>query len=339
MILGHAEQPLLKVRDLQTHFPVQRGFLGRTVGLLRAVDGVTLDVPRGTTLGIVGESGCGKTTLARTILRLIDATSGSVRFDGLDVLSASRTVLRRLRRNMQIVFQDGAGSLDPRMNLGQIVAEPLVVHGLARGRRLRGQVAELLVQVGLRSSDAERYPHELSGGQRQRVGIARAIATNPRLLVCDEPVSALDVSIQAQILNLLANLQRRHALTCVFITHNLAVVRHVSDRVAVMYLGKIVEIADSEDLCLRPAHPYTIALFAAALSSETASCRHRVRPAGETPELVNPPSGCAFHPRCPLAAEECRSVSPELIPRPALSPSHCVACHYSEKARSLMPER
>ena len=318
---------LLKVRDLRTHFPVRRGLFGRVGSFLRAVDGVSFDIPRGTTLGLVGESGCGKTTLGRTILRLTEPTGGSVWFDGTDVLAASTAALRRLRRDAQIVFQDTAGSLNPRITIGRTVAEPLEVHKVAHGKALRERVATLLERVGLRAADADRYPHELSGGQRQRVGIARAIALKPRFIVYDEPVSALDVSIQSQVLNLLDDLRREYGLTYLFIAHDLAVVKHVSDRVAVMYLGRIVETAAADELYRRPRHPYTAALLAAVLSPEPTPRRDRLVLGGDPPNPVDSPGGCAFHPRCPFATDECHHVAPTLEPHPGLPPDHLVACH------------
>jgi len=285
------------------------------------VDGVDLDIAEGTTLGLVGESGSGKTTLGRALLRLIEPQSGSVVFDGVEVLNASRNELRRLRREMQIVFQDPFGSLNPRMTVGRIVAEPLVIHGIAAGRALQQRVGELLERVGLRADHALRYPHEFSGGQRQRIGIARAIAIGPRFLILDEPVSALDVSIQAQIINLLDDLRRELSLTCLFIAHNLAVVRHISDRVAVMYLGRIVETAAADELYARPRHPYTHALLAAAPNPDPAVRRERPAWVGA------PPSGCPFHPRCPFVTERCRVERPELLTMVNGPPDHPVACH------------
>jgi len=300
----------------------------RSAAYVRAVDGVSFDVLRGTTLGLVGESGCGKTTAGRTILRLVAATGGSVFFDGADVLKADGRTLRTLRRHMQIVFQDPFGSLNPRMTVGRIVAEPLDVYAVGRRRERRDRVAELLTRVGLRSDDARRYPHEFSGGQRQRIGIARAIALNPRFVILDEPVSALDVSIQAQILNLLNDLKAELKLTYLFIAHNLAVVEHFSDRVAVMYLGKIVEVADAADLYARPRHPYTMALLASVPEHDPARRREPSPVFGEPPSPLSPPSGCAFHPRCPFATEECRRVTPPLKSEPGLARGHLVACHH-----------
>ncbi|UCC31451.1 MAG: ATP-binding cassette domain-containing protein [Phycisphaerales bacterium] len=330
-------QTLVKVRDLRTYFPVHRGPLGRTVAYVRAVDGVSFDIEGGTTLGLVGESGCGKTTVGRTILRLAHATSGCVWFEDSDVLAASRTILRRLRRNMQMVFQDASGSLNPRMSVGRIVGEPLTLHCVARGPKWRECVATLLTRVGLRTADADRYPHELSGGQRQRVGIARAIALNPKFVVCDEPVSALDVSIQAQILNLLNGLKRELGLTYLFIAHDLSVVEHFSDRVAVMYLGKIVEIADAAELYEKPRHPYTVALLSAVPEPDPHRRPERIVVAGDVPSPIDPPPGCAFHPRCPIATGECSRVTPSLQSYTGLPPGHLVACHHVSKTGSSSP--
>jgi len=319
---------LLKVDDVRTYFPVRRRTAGRAGGLVRAVDGVSFGIPRGTTLGLVGESGCGKTTLGRTILRLVEATSGRVWFDGIEVLSASRAALRGLRGRMQLVFQDASGSLDPRMTVGRSVAEPLVVQGAVRGRHIRDRVATLLETVGLRPADADRYPHELSGGQRQRVGIARAVALQPEFVICDEPVSALDVSVQSQVLNLLDDLKEEFGLTYLFIAHDLAVVRHFSDRVAVMYLGRIVEIAEAADLYRRPRHPYTSVLLSAVPDPDTTCRRERLALSGDAPNPIDPPSGCTFHPRCPHATDECRRITPRLEEHSIPSADHFVACHH-----------
>ena len=294
------EGPLLDVRKLKTHFPVKRGLLKRTVGHVKAVDGVDLQVDRGQTLGLVGESGCGKSTAGRTILRLIPANEGTVFFDGQDVFGANRIEMKQLRRQMQVIFQDPVGSLNPRMTVGRIVGEPIAVHRLARGRSLQDRVATLLERVGLSPDYARRYPHEFSGGQRQRIGIARALALEPRFIVCDEPVSALDVSIQSQILNLLTDLQDELGLSYLFIAHNLAVVEHFCDRVAVMYLGRIVELADRDGLYEQQYHPYTRALLSAAPQPDPQRQRSRIILPGEVPSPINPPSGCAFHPRCDL---------------------------------------
>jgi oligopeptide/dipeptide ABC transporter ATP-binding protein len=317
---------LLEVRDLVTHFPVRRGLLRRTVGHVRAVDGVSFAIRSARTLGLVGESGCGKTTTGRTILRLIPATSGSVTFEGRNVFDLAPEELRRLRRHMQIIFQDPYGSLNPRMTVGGIVGESLTVHGIARGRERDQRVARLLERVGLDPALVNRYPHEFSGGQRQRIGIARALALEPKFIVCDEPVSALDVSIQAQILNLLERLQKELRLTYLFIAHDLAVVSHISDDVAVMYLGRIVEHAPSRTLYKNPLHPYTKCLMSAIPKGRPDAPGERIVPRGEVPSAMNPPSGCTFHPRCPWAFDRCPVEVPALAPM-ADDPEHLVSCH------------
>ncbi|MCS7033277.1 MAG: ABC transporter ATP-binding protein [Phycisphaerae bacterium] len=303
------QAPLLEVRDLKTYFPIRRGLLQRTVGYVKAVDGVSFVVPAGKTLGLVGESGCGKTTVGRTILRLIPATSGEVLFRGRDFFAYRGEELRRLRRQMQIIFQDPQSSLNPRMTVGNIIGEPIVVHGIARGREKDELVASLLSRVGLDPSYAVRYPHEFSGGQRQRIGIARALALSPSFIVCDEPVSALDVSIQSQILNLLQDLQAERNIAYLFIAHNLAVVEHFCDEVAVMYLGRIVEKATSEELYKNPIHPYTRALLSAVPDTDPRPKRERIVLQGEVPSPSRPPSGCAFHPRCALTRQAAREAS------------------------------
>ncbi|OGG50513.1 MAG: peptide ABC transporter ATP-binding protein [Candidatus Handelsmanbacteria bacterium RIFCSPLOWO2_12_FULL_64_10] len=316
-------EPLLEVRDLKKYFPIRRGLFSRVSGQVRAVDGVSLTVRRGETLGLVGESGCGKTTTGRAILRLVEATGGEVRFDGADVLSLGRRALRAVRRQMQIIFQDPYSSLNPRMTAGGILAEALKVHRLARGQALRERVAKLLETVGLSPDYARRYPHEFSGGQRQRIGIARALAVQPRFIVADEPVSALDVSIQAQILNLLQDLQAQFGLTYLFIAHDLSVVRHISNRVAVMYLGRVVEVAENRALYENPLHPYTRALLSAAPVPDPSAQRRRIVLEGDVPSPANVPSGCPFHPRCPERVAECSRIAPELKDAGG---GHSVAC-------------
>jgi oligopeptide transport system ATP-binding protein len=309
-------QVLVEVKHLKMYFPVTSGFLvQRTVGHVKAVDDVSFVVRRGETLGLVGESGCGKTTTGRCILQLHRPTAGVVLFDGKDLCTLNESELRGVRRHMQVVFQDPYSSLNPRMTAGTIVGEPLIVQGLAPDQRAyRGRVAELLSLVGLRTSMADRFPHEFSGGQRQRIGVARALAANPQFIVCDEPVSALDVSIQAQIVNLLEELQEKFDLTYLFIAHDLSVVRHISDRVAVMYLGHIMEVAVRDTIYANPLHPYTQALLSAVPipDPEVDSQRKRMTLAGEVPSPLNPPTGCVFHPRCHMATAECREVTPEL---------------------------
>jgi oligopeptide transport system ATP-binding protein len=326
------DHPLLRVEGLRTWFPIRAGVFSHVVGYVKAVDDVSFSLQHGKTLGLVGESGCGKTTVARTILRLIPATAGRVVFDGLEVLSLNRHQMRQLRRRMQIIFQDPIGSLNPRMTVAQIVGETLRVHRIVGRREWRDRVAELLEKVGLPVEAMNRYPHEFSGGQRQRIGIARALALNPDLIVCDEPVSALDVSIQSQILNLLQDLQDELHLSYLFIAHNLAVVEHFCDDVAVMYLGKIVESAASGSLYADPRHPYTQALLMAVPQPDPTRRMKRAVLPGEVPSPVNPPAGCVFHPRCPFATEQCRQVRPELRPLPG-DPTHLVACHYAEQMR------
>jgi oligopeptide transport system ATP-binding protein len=317
--------PLLSVRHLAKRFHVTGGILGRTREHVHAVDGVSFDLAEGETLGLVGESGCGKSTTGRCILRLIEPSAGEIRFDGRDVMAMTPRELRNLARGMQIIFQDPFASLNPRMTVGAIVGEALTIHGLARNAREHDErVASLLQTVGLHPEHRRRYPHEFSGGQRQRIGIARALAVSPRLIVCDEPVSALDVSIQAQVINLLEDLQRQFGLAYLFIAHDLSVVEHISRRVAVMYLGRIVELAGSRELYSSPRHPYTEALLSAVPVPDPAARRKRIVLQGDVPNPIRPPSGCHFHPRCPHAMERCRSEAPALR---EVSPGHLAACH------------
>ena len=319
--------PILEVKDLKKYFPVKKGLLRRTVGQVYAVDGISFTIGEGETLGLVGESGCGKSTVARSVLRLVEPSSGAIRLNGTDITRLSKTALRPHRRAMQIVFQDPFASLNPRMTAGDIVGEPLIVHGLATGREKQERVAELFAQVGLRSEQMKNYPHQFSGGQRQRICIARALSLGPSLIVCDEPVSALDVSIQAQVINLLIDLQRKHAFSYLFIAHDLAVVAHISHRVAVMYLGRIVEIAEKRELFANPRHPYTRALLASVPVADPKAKRLAPMIDGDVPSPINPPSGCAFHTRCRYVMDRCK------VERPVLADAgmqHQVACWLNE---------
>ena len=320
-------RPLLEVTDLVKHYAVRGGILRRRVGTVHAVDGVSFSVGVGETLGMVGESGCGKSTVARTVLRLVEPTSGSIKLNGTDITPLSKSELRPVRRSMQIVFQDPFASLNPRMTAGDIVGEPLGVHRLATGREQQERVAELFAQVGLRPDQMKNFPHQFSGGQRQRICIARALALGPELIVCDEPVSALDVSIQAQVINLLIDLQRQHGFSYLFIAHDLAVVAHISHRVAVMYLGRIVEIADKDELFRNPRHPYTQALLASVPIANPHAKRLTPLVDGDVPSPVNPPSGCAFHTRCRFAMERCKVERPALV---QTGDGHEVACLLNE---------
>ncbi len=316
--------PLVSVQHLVKHFPIRGGILYRTVGEVHAVDDVSLDIRTGETLGLVGESGCGKTTTGRVILRLIPATEGKVLFQGKDVFAVRGDALKQLRRDMQIIFQDPYSSLDPRMPIGDIIAEGLVVHGIGSRAERDDAVREMMSLVGLRPQYARRYPHEFSGGQRQRIGIARALILRPKFVICDEPVSALDVSIQSQILNLLRDLQQQFGLTYLFIAHNLAVVRYISDRIGVMYLGKLVELAETDELFRRPLHPYTQALLSAIPTPDPTLKRKRIVLTGDVPSPIKPPAGCRFHTRCPIAMEICRHTEPVFRD---VGGGHMVACH------------
>jgi len=316
--------PLLRVRDLRKYYPVRGGVLARPVAWVRAVDDVSFDIRSGETLALVGESGCGKTTVGRSVLRLIEPTSGEIHYDGQDLIALGRRELRALRRRMQIVFQDPYSSLNPRLTVGDIIGEAIKVHGIATGAALVTRVGDLLDRVGLAPADRTRFPHEFSGGQRQRIGIARALALEPQLIVCDEAVSALDVSIQAQILNLLRDLQAEFKLSYLFISHDLNVVRYVADRVAVMYLGKIVETAPTESLFASPRHPYTQALLDANPVPDPEVAYAAQALAGDVPSPLNPPTGCHFHPRCPRALPVCRENYPEPT---QLNATHSVRCH------------
>jgi peptide/nickel transport system ATP-binding protein len=324
---------LLEVKDLRKHFPIQKGLFKKTVGYVKAVDGVSFYIKKGETFGLVGESGCGKTTTGRCILRLLESTSGEIIFHDenlgrMHIEKLDKDQMRGLRRNVQIVFQDPYSSLNPRLTSKQIVSEPLVVNKVAKGKELADMVAELLRAVGMRPEVMDRYPHAFSGGQRQRLGIARALALNPRLIVCDEPVSALDVSVQAQVLNLLEDLQADFDLTYLFIAHDLSVVKHISDRVAVMYVGKLVESAETEELYADPKHPYTEALMSSVPKPDPRARSKRMILAGEVANPANPPSGCYFHPRCKYAQEICSVEEPVLR---EISEEHFVSCHRAEE--------
>lgn len=320
------QDDLLVVQNLKKYFPIKGGLLRRTVAEVKAVDDVSFTIKHGETLGLVGESGCGKSTTGRTILRLLPATSGTVQFEDRDVLAANGSRLKALRRDMQIVFQDPYASLDPRVPVGESIAEGLKIHGIGNSREQTQRVRDVLNKVGLRPELSRRFPHEFSGGQRQRIGIARALILEPKLIVCDEPVSALDVSIQSQVLNLLKQLQRELGLTYLFIAHNLSVVEHISDRVGVMYLGRMAELANRDELFRNPLHPYTKALMSAIPVPDPTIRRERIILQGDVPSPINPPSGCRFHPRCWLAKEICKDVDP---PFEEKVPGHWAACHFA----------
>ena len=324
------QETLLRVENLKMYFPIRRGVVQRVVGHVRAVDDVSFFIYRGETLGLVGESGCGKSTTGRAILQLYRPTAGHVYFGDSDLVATKGETLRKMRRSMQMIFQDPYASLNPRMTVEEIVGEPLIVHNVTHGRETRERVKQLLRMVGLNPAYVDRYPHEFSGGQRQRIGIARAVALNPDLIVCDEPISALDVSIQAQVINLLEDLQEQLNLTLLFIAHDLSVVRHISDRIAVMYLGVLVEMASNEDLYKNPLHPYSQALLSAVPipDPEVEEQRKRIILKGDVPSPANPPSGCRFRTRCPLAVDICAETRPEWR---ELTPGHFVACHLAGK--------
>jgi len=321
-------EPLLLVRNLRTTFPVYGGLLSREIGRVKAVDGVSLRIDRGHTLGLVGESGCGKTTLGRSILRLLEPDEGELLVEGKNILSMGKGELRSMRRNLQIIFQDPYASLNPRMTAGAIVGEGMKIHGIATGKSLRERVVKLFELVGLPPDALGRYPHEFSGGQRQRIGIARALSLTPSLIVADEPVSALDVSIQAQIINLLLDLQDKFGLSYLFISHDLRIVRHISDHVAVMYLGKIIEEASREELYSHPSHPYTQALLSAVPVPDPARRKKKSSLSGDVPSPMNPPPGCSFHPRCPHMENRCKEEFP--LHR-EIAPGHKAACHFAER--------
>jgi oligopeptide/dipeptide ABC transporter ATP-binding protein len=317
--------PALEVRDLKKHFPVKKGLLRRTIGQVYAVDGISFSIRAGETLGLVGESGCGKSTVGRAILRLVEPTSGSIQIEGKEITGLSKRELRPYRREMQIIFQDPFSSLDPRMTAGDIVGEPLKVHNVGTSAERRKRVAEIFARVGLRQAQMDNFPHQFSGGQRQRIGIARALALNPKLIIGDEPVSALDVSIQAQVINLLMDLQQELGLGYLFISHNLAVVEHISHNIAVMYLGRIVEYADKRTLFTKPRHPYTEALLSAVPVPDPAIRRQKIVLEGDVPSPMKPPSGCHFHTRCPIAQDRCKVDSPPLR---EVGGGQKVACHF-----------
>jgi peptide/nickel transport system ATP-binding protein len=321
-------QPILELRDLRMHFPVHEGVFNRTAKYCKAVDGVSLALQAGETLGLVGESGCGKSTLGKCIVRLNQPTSGEILYEGTDLAPLNRKALKPFRRDLQMVFQDPVESLNARHTIGETLTEPFIIHGIGDPASRRASVSALLDRVGLPANAADRYPFEFSGGQRQRIGLARAIALNPRVLVCDEPVSALDVSIQSQVLNLFLELQREMGLSYLFIAHNLAVVKHVSDRIAIMYLGRVVELAPADEIYRAPRHPYTRALISAIPQPEARRKSERIIMEGDVPSPIDPPSGCPFHPRCPHATDKCRTEVPALRKAPGAIDGHTVSCHY-----------
>ena len=332
--MTNRDDVILKVNNLKMYFPIKRGVIQRVVGHVHAVDDVSFEVYKGETLGLVGESGCGKTTTGRTILKLYEPSGGNILFEGTDLVNLRGEEMRMARRKIQMIFQDPYASLNPRMTVEQIIGEPLVVHGLARGHEIRDKVKDLLSLVGLNPAYVDRYPHEFSGGQRQRIGVARAIALQPDLIVCDEPISALDVSIQAQVVNLLEDLQRDFNLTYIFIAHDLSMVRHISTRVIVMYLGVFVELAERDELYSNPLHPYTIGLLSAVPIPDpfVEEKRKRIILEGDVPSPINPPSGCRFRTRCPLAQQLCAEERPEWQ---EVKPGHFVACHFWQNSESL----